>query len=247
MLSPTNRGRRTTKRLFVACQTLALLASLVVVVPVSAAVNNALQFNGTSQYVTFDAAPGLGASTFTLEAWVKRTGTGVTTVTSAAGGGGLQNVVPIVTKGRGEGDGSNIDMNYFLGIDTVTNKLAADFEEGTGGTGPLGLNHSIIGNTVVTSNVWHHVAVTYNGTWNLYLDGVPDGSLVVNQPPRADSIQHAGIGSALTSTGAAAGFFAGVIDEVRIWNVARTAGEIAAARDSRTHQWHRPDRALGRE
>ena len=197
----------------------------------NAAVNAALQFNGTTQYVTFGAAPSLGLATFTLEAWIKRTGTGVSTSTSAAGGGGLSNVVPIISKGRGEGDGSNIDMNYILGIDTVSNKLAVDFEEGVGGTGPLGQNHSLIGNTVVTSNVWHHVAATYNGTWTIYLDGTPDGSLVVNQPARADSIQHAGIGTAMTSTGAAAGFFQGVIDEVRIWSVARDATQIAGARD----------------
>ncbi|HEY7463534.1 MAG TPA: hypothetical protein VH987_03735, partial [Candidatus Limnocylindria bacterium] len=55
--------------------------------PVAAAATNAaLQFDGTNDYVTFGAAPSLGLSTFTLEAWIKRTGTGVTTTTSAGGG-----------------------------------------------------------------------------------------------------------------------------------------------------------------
>ncbi len=195
---------------------------------------SALQFAGTSpanQYVTFGAAPSLGLSTFTVEAWVKRTGTGITTTTSAVGGGGLHRL-PIVTKGRGEGDGTNVDMNYFLGIDTATNRLAADFEEAPAGSGAAGLNHSFIGTTAITSNVWHHVAVTYDGTWRLYFDGNPDGTLAVNEPPRNDSIQHSGIATAMTSTGAAAGFFAGVIDEVRIWSVARTAGTVLAAKDS---------------
>ena len=40
------------------------------------------------------------------------------------------------------------------------------------------------------------------------------------------------VGSALTTAGAAAGFFAGVVDEVRIWSVARTAAQIAAAKDT---------------
>ena len=35
----------------------------------SAGTNTALQFNGSGQYVTFGAAPTLGASTFTLEVW----------------------------------------------------------------------------------------------------------------------------------------------------------------------------------
>ena len=178
-------------------------------VPPVAVGNSALQLNGTNDYVTFGAAPSLGLTTFTLEAWIKRTGTGtgVPTTTSNSTGGGLQSVVPIISKGRGEIDNAdNRDTNYILGIDTVSNKLAVDFEEGAAGSSPS-QNHSFIGNTAITSNVWHHVAATYDGTWRLYLDGA-DGFLVVNQPPRADSIQHAGIGTAMTSTGVAAGFFA---------------------------------------
>ena len=64
----------------------------------------------------------------------------------------------------------------------------------------------------------------------LYLNGVPEGSaLQIGQPPRADSIQHAALGTALTSAGAAAGFFAGTLDEARIWNYARTPAQIAAS------------------
>jgi hypothetical protein len=190
--------------------------------PVAAAAMDALRFDGTNDYVTFGAAPSLGLTTFTLEAWIKRTGTGVETTTSGTTGGGLLHAIPIVTKGRGEADGDDRDMNYFLGIDNATGKLAADFEEGPGGTGPLGQNHSIIGDTAVTNNAWHHIAATYgpvgtdSGVWTLYLDGVADGSAVVNEPPRDDSIQHAAIGSALNSSGAAAGIFAGDIEEVRI-------------------------------
>jgi hypothetical protein len=177
-----------------------------------------LQFDGVNDYVTFGPAPGLGASNFTIETWFKRTGAGVT---ASTGTGGLA-AVPLVTKGRGEADGSNLDMNWFLGL--AGDKLAADFEEYGGGQ-----NYPVTGGLSVTLNVWHHAAVTYDGgTWRLYLDGALDTALTVGKTPRHDSIQHAALGSALTSTGAPAGYFAGLLMEARMWNYARSAAEIAA-------------------
>src|SRR6266496_4708253 len=150
----------------------------------------ALQFNGSNQYVTFGAAPGLGAATFTLETWFKRSGAGIGTST---GSGGIASGIPLVTKGRAEAEGSNVDMNYFMGIDATTGKLVADFEEGPSAGGTLGLNHPVSGTTVIPVNInlWHHVAATYDGqTWKLYLDGALDGTvtLPVARPPRSDSI-----------------------------------------------------------
>ncbi len=193
----------------------------------SAATNAAVLFDGSNDYITMGTASALGVSAFTIETWFKRTGLGISTST---GTGGI-NAVPLVAKGRGEADGSNLDMNFFLGIRSSDGVLAADFEEGAGGPQP-GLNHPIAGATPVPNNVWVHAAVTYDGAiWRLYLNGVLDAQLAVNRPPRADSIQHASLASALTSGGAAAGFFQGVLDEVRIWNYARSAQEIAANRD----------------
>jgi len=192
--------------------------------------NSALEFNGSTQYVTFGQAPGLGASNFTIETWFSREGAGVGTNT---GSGGIASAIPLVTKGRAEAEGSNVDMNYFLGIDATSGKLVADFEEGAGGTGPLGLNHPISGQTVVTSNVWHHAAATYDGqTWRLYLDGVLDRKLTVGQPARADSIQHAALATAMNSTGMADGFFQGTLDEARIWNYARSSQQIRSSRNT---------------
>jgi hypothetical protein len=110
-------------------------------------------------------------------------------------------------------------------------KLVADFEE------PAGPNHPVSGTAIVTSNVWHHAAATYDatsGTWKLYLDGSLDTTLALGSAfqPQSASIQHAALGTSLTSTGTIAqppgGFFAGVLDEVRVWNVARSATQIAA-------------------
>ncbi len=183
----------------------------------------ALQFNGSSQHVTFGTALPLNASTFTLECWFRRTATGSTTST---GTGGVT-AVPLIAKGRGESDGSNLDLNYFFGINSTGNVLCADFEEGTGQASP-GLNHPVSGVTAISNNQWYHGAVTYDGQkWRLYLNGALEKTDSVGRLPQFLSIQHASLATAMTSTGTAQGRFGGEMDEVRIWNYARSQQQIA--------------------
>ncbi|MCC6652382.1 MAG: T9SS type A sorting domain-containing protein [Candidatus Eisenbacteria bacterium] len=204
-----------------------LMAALSLCATPDALAQSAVQFDGVNDHIAFGAAAPLGASTFTLETWFKRTGAGIATST---GTGGVTSAVPLVTKGRGEADGSTLDMNYFLGVRTTDSVLVADYEEGTGQTSP-GLNHPIIGTTSLSRNVWYHAAVTFDGTTlRLYLNGNLESTVAVGAArlPQSASLQHAALGTAMTSTGAAAGFFAGALDEPRIWNVARSQGDLQA-------------------
>ena len=80
--------------------------------PVTAAApgaNNALLLDGVDDGVTL-GAPGvaspLGSTQFTLEMWFKRTGAGAT---ASTGTGGITTVIPLISKGRSESDGSNVD------------------------------------------------------------------------------------------------------------------------------------------
>ncbi|HTK45982.1 MAG TPA: LamG-like jellyroll fold domain-containing protein, partial [Patescibacteria group bacterium] len=167
--------------------------------PASAAnAGTALQFNGSSQYATLGAATDLRTPQFTLELWLKRTGAGVGTST---GSGGIASAIPLITKGRAEGETAAADVNYFFGIDATSGKLVADFEEAQvaqGGTTP-GLNHPITGGAIIPAdNSWHHAAVTYDGTtWNLYLDGNPDGTLAVGRTPNTATTAVTAVGSSL--------------------------------------------------
>src|SRR5688500_9166285 len=176
-----------------------------------------LAFDGTDDHATTDAQ--LGLATFTIEAWVRRDGDGVT---ATSGAGGLT-LVPIAAKGLGEGDGSTLDCNYMFGF--AGDVLGADFEDMASGG-----NHPVYGKTAIRRGEWHHVAATYDGTtWRLYVDGTLDGERVANAMPRADSVHAFALGTAMTSAGQPRGFLAGTLDEVRVWNLARSAEEIADA------------------
>jgi hypothetical protein len=199
--------------------------------------NTALWFDGVNDYVTMGAAPDLGAggppaNGFTLECWFRRDGAG----TTASSGSSGVTAAPLFGKGRSEGDGSNVDCNYFFGI-TAGGILVADFEAYPAAGITAGQNHPVTAtHTPITNGTWNHAAVTYDGatfTWKIYLNAVQVGSApaVAGALPRYDSIQHFGIGTAMTSTGAVEGAFHGIIDEVRVWNHARSASDIAATKN----------------
>ena len=181
---------------------------------------SSLQFDGTNDWVKI---PDSNLTSFTLEAWIRPTGLGGTTNT---GSGGIT-AVPILTKGRGESDApASLNMNYFLGLDS-NNKLVADFEEIDGD------NHPVIGNTILSLNVWTHIAATYDSAtnfWRLYVNGVLDiaKDLGSNKTPNRLCAQPAAIGTALNSSGTASGYFKGGLDEVRIWDRSRSGAQIAA-------------------
>jgi len=95
--------------------------------------------------------------------------------------------------------------------------------------------------TSIQSNQWHHVALTLNGgstvtnnALKLYLDG----ALAISEPgSRLWGHNPANIGRTISGSryhnGTGNGFtFNGKIDEVRIWNVARSQSEINAMKDT---------------
>jgi hypothetical protein len=179
---------------------------------------SALSFDGSAG-VTMGPAPDLGADEFTLAAWVRRDGLGIE---ASTGVGGIRHV-PLITKGRGESDGTNVDCNYALGL--VGDVLGADFEDFESGE-----NHPVLGKTPLERGRWHHVATTYDGAhFRLYVDGALDAEIELTATPRFDSIQHFGLGVAINSLGVSAGGFVGAMDEVRVYSRALDAAELRAS------------------
>jgi len=194
----------------------------------------ALNFNGTNLYtggyVSLGNDSSLSAEDFTIECWFKQSALGGTAPT---GYGGVY-AIPLVTKGRAQAevdsstldvDGDVRDMNYFLGLD-LNGILVADFEEISFGTDP-GSNHTLYGSTAIQNDIWYHASVTYDGTdFRLYLNGQLESVSNVGRIPNYQSIQYAAIGTAIGSDGFAEGRFNGSIDNVRIWNYARSEQSI---------------------
>ncbi len=207
--------------------------------PLNPPQQTALFFDGLVEHVATNPAPQFGVGGpptkgLTLEAWFRKEGLGAT---ASSGVGGIV-VQPLFAKGRGESDNNNTDTNYLVGI-TQDGLLCADFEAfPTPGVVAGGANFPIFGtHEPIQDGRWYHAAVTYDGEaggWKLFLDGVqvatrstPPGTM-----PRYDSNHRFAIGAALNTAGQRAGSFFGAIDEVRVWNYARSAADIASTKDS---------------
>lgn len=186
-------------------------------------------------------APFLGASTFTLECWFNWSGDGVPTPTSGYpwwfDPGGIE-AYPLIAKGIRDSEFHPMEpwldgltsVNYFLGIGSQSHVLEADFEEHPSGPNPHS-NHPVVGKTVIAPNVWHHAAVTYDGScWQLYLDGQPetDGTNCPGVLPAYDSRHFFALGVGQGWAGFIMGYFGGMLDEPRVWKRALSQQEIQA-------------------
>ncbi len=196
-----------------------------------------LDLGSGGAYVSFGDPGKLDLGIFTIETWFKRTGPGVTDTT---GGSGIPKFIPLITHGGPQADGSDVNANWLLGINDTSDVLAANFEDMA-----TVLNHPISGSTVITKNVWHHAAATYDGTtWRLYLDGRLEAIDVENATPRSDFTEHVGLGVMLNSSGTPANGSAarlqGILDETRVQSGARSLAQVEAG----IHQMPTPSTGL---
>ncbi len=164
----------------------------------------ALDFDGQGGHIEIanhtDFQGGSGKS-FTIEAWVKIDD--------------FSQDRPIIQKWKDKQDkewGMVIDSGSSHKVSVAIEKNGNNFEFNAAGG-------------VLQPNVWHHVAMSYNGGSKLLrivVDGVDEGSTTVpdGMPSTNSSVQ---IGRHRYQSDK---LFSGQIDEVRIWNIARTASEI---------------------
>jgi len=168
-----------------------------------ASTGNALTFDGTSNYVDLGMVDAgnplaLAGSPFTIEAWINPVLTGDQ----------WQRIVDKATLGDGK-DGYAFSVRPDGKLHILINDRAADY----------------LSADPVTPNRWSHVAVTGNGTsYTFYISGREiSGTLTgsYQSPPSATAPMHLG-----AWYDGADRSFSGQMDEVRIWNVARSEAQI---------------------
>lgn len=160
--------------------------------------NGGLDFDGVDDYVAIADDPSLNISgNITIEAWIKPTNTTTT----------VQNVVSKSSSSQNNG-------YIFPRTDDAWTNFTAYLT--------VGGSWKVLSAPYTTTNEWHHTAVTYDGsTIRLYLDGME-----VNTLSATGAIM---VNSNMLTFGNQFGFteyYGGSVDDIRIWNVARTATEI---------------------
>ncbi len=168
-------------------------------------INVAEEFNGVNQWINLNAdITNLNDASFTIETWIKTTGSGE----------------GIVMSGNTNSVWETGERAFF--IDSIGRPSFSGYGNGY-----------INGSLAINDGNWHHIAVVWeysapSGSGIIYIDGV-------NR-----TLSSTYVSNAFANTGAfsiarpnfnaaeAPDYFSGDLDEVRIWNIARTAGQIQA-------------------
>jgi len=171
--------------------------------------------NGTNQNITVADNPSLklGANDLTLEVWFKTTTDGV-----------------LLEKAW------NSSPYQMYGLRVIGGKVwGAATDCGTGACGWTTTRKAVTGSRSVNDGAWHHMALVRSGAnLKLYVDGLLDGSNTDASPWNTDSSAILSIGRESYSSI----YFAGAIDDVRVYNIARTPSQVLADYQSDTLAAH---------
>ena len=183
---------------------------------VIAQTNVALDFSPTNSPYTPDyvTVSGINASSFpgfTMEAWIN--------LENYNGGPYTGSYV----FGK-EGLACEYPYGSFMLLITSTNHTSGLTRRLDFGLDPGGVHTALLSNMVIGLNQWYHVAATYDGSYmRIYIDGVLENSVAITGAIQGfDTDLHIGNWTTCTDTRG----FKGIIDEARIWNVARTEQQL---------------------
>lgn len=166
--------------------------------------NNALSFDGANDYL-FSYYGGVSSNNArTVEAWIR-----TTKITDPNSGGSQSVIVDWGAMGTGTRFTFNVLWNNTIRLEV-------------GGNG-------VNGSTAVNDGNWHHVAVVYNPSLSsnsikLFVDGNLDGQGDLTVSVNTSNTNAILVGQRVDNVN----LFEGDIDEVRIWDIALSASQIAS-------------------
>jgi hypothetical protein len=176
------------------------LTYIEVAYPIVWPLSPSLDFHGRSSTETPDADDLDLATEFTIELWIKP--------------GNVGDEAHLVSKW-----GNHDEAAYQVALESGRLRFGTR-------NAPIGGNTFAVTNSRLVPRVWQHVAVVFdNGEARLYLDGLLDSAQQGIHVPQATR-QTLSLGRERSRTHNPK-FYLGLMDEVRIWKVARTADEIA--------------------
>lgn len=173
-----------------------------------------LDFDGQNDYVRIPGHPTvMNGSPFTFEVSIKPRPNG-------------SQIISIATRGNGD--------PFYLYIEPMGGGMPGmpGMEEGPTSwiimcdlwSTTFNLNRAAYSINASFFNTWHHIAATYSGTlWTLYVDGV-----AVSTVPVIGTIANRSADPLHLGTYQGMWNFPGVMDEVRIWNTARSGADITS-------------------
>ncbi|MCB0806597.1 MAG: T9SS type A sorting domain-containing protein [Bacteroidales bacterium] len=166
--------------------------------------NYSLSFDGTDDFVSFGSNSPAYSSTITIEAWIK-------TSTSAT----------LYEKDILSWGNSNVSIGDNVQFRLDNGKLTFGMHD----VSSAGDWVSVTSNQFINNGEWMHVAVVKDGTnVQLYINGIPDNSTTIDKTMNVDRMvigafyQYGSTNTALC--------FNGSVDEVRLWNSARTPWQL---------------------
>lgn len=167
----------------------------------SGRISNGLRFDGADDYVSIPNATAFQVTrALSITGWIRQTSAWPTS----------SNVCPILRKG----DACN--NNWQL---CIQNGRVAVILDSCDDATPY------VAGTTLSINAWHHVAVTWDGSEiRLYLNGVSDMSPAARSTTLGTDTRAVYLGGRIGNTDISTG----IVDDVRFYNRALTAAEVAA-------------------
>ena len=176
----------------------------------SGKIGSAVSFDGINDYITVtdNSTINFGSGALTISGWFK--------TSSSSNEYILEKDINACT-----------NASWLVGVTTAGGCAAGKLDALIGTTSTSCAQEDMCSATTVNDGIWHHFALVRNpsATNYLYIDGKLDAQKT-DQGGSTTNTQPITIGAANNDSGSYSSFFNGLIDEIRLYNYARTPKQI---------------------